>query len=184
MDYKIKETLTKAIIKQDIKAYYLLELKMCLPATIFCLFGLVILWFACDLGGNPKFNPPFTVCLILYILLTVCVSSYFVYTIVCCCRKNIKYSIISDTFTHFGNKYLPGNIFLVIPTTTLFFSKKCYFILHFHRRYYQWSKHYHDLSRNYIIKNSTPGDKFYLIIRNGKILNLYNQKMFALDDSE
>ena len=178
MEHKRIEHLNKSIIEYDIRMLYIWIIKSLIPCSIFFYFGILFLWFYCDIGKNSQ-NPILIMIFIIYIILSLCITIYLIYLIIQCFKKNIKYSIVSDTFTGIGQKAELG--YGIFGTYCLCFSQYGRFLLHFHRVYYQWSDLY-CMNNNSMINRSISGDKFYLVIKNSKILNVYNQKMFILDD--
>ena len=109
----------------------------------------------------------------------LCATIYLIHSIIQYFNKNPQYTIVSDTFTRIGIKHSFG--YGIFGTHCLCFSEYGEFLLHFHRIYYPWSD-LHCTSNDGIMNRSTPGDKFYLVVKNEKILNVYNQKMFILDN--
>ena len=171
--------LTKSIIESDIKALYIWNIKNLIPCVLFLYLGILVLWFSCDLSKKINHNWIIDMILTLYIVILLCATAYLIYFIIQYFKKSTQYTIVSDTFTGIGIKHELG--YGIFGTHCLCFSKYGKYLLHFHRNYYPWSD-LHCMNNDGIMNRSIPGDKFYLVIKNKKILNVYNQKMFILDN--
>ncbi len=179
MEYNHTEHLTKLIIEQEIKGLYLWKLKSCIPCALFSYIGAVVFWFTCDIAKSKDLL--LTAIFVLYIIVLLGVTAYLIYLIFQYSNKNIKYSIVCDNLTKISIKRAFG--YGILGTHCLCFSENGKFLLEFHRIFYPWSDFYCMDSCN--LKNrSNKGDKFYLVIKNKKILNVYNQKMFEYNHPE
>lgn len=179
MEHKRTERLTKSAIECDIKSLYTYNIKSSILAVLFMYFGLVVLWFACDLSKKSNWDLVIIVSFTIYTILTLCLTAYLIYLIKQYFQKDMKYTIVTDTFIKTGRKH--GICYGIFGMPCMCFSKYGKFILHFYRDYYKWSDLYSGMDDDRIINCSTPGDKFYLIInKNEKILSVYNTKLFEL----
>lgn len=180
MDYKIKETLKKEFIEQDIKEYYKLISKQTIALTVFVYLGFIFLLFLPKILPNK--NSPnifYIMSLVVYIILLFAISVSTILLIIKRFTKNIKYTIVVDTLTNIGTKHEIG--YGIFGRECLCFRKQGKFLLQYNRNYYSWSE-FHQTNNDGIKNRSIPGDKFYLILINKKIFNVYNQKMFELSD--
>lgn len=181
MKHKHTETLTKSTIEHDIKALYIWFIKGLIPCVCFLYFGIGVLWFSCDLSKKSNHNLIIDIILILYVVIMLYTTIYLIYLIIQCFKKNIKYTIVSDTFIKIGTGYGLG--YGIFGVSCLCFSEHGKYLLHTHGLiYYTWSN-LHCMSRESLMNRSQPGDKFYLVIKNKKILYVYNQKIFTLNNN-
>ena len=171
------ETLTKANIEYDIKSLYKWKLKGFIPSTIFNYICIPGMWFFCGFSKRDT-NIVLITILVLYLSISLYLTICSVYYIIQYFNKNIKYTIVSDTFKKTGVKHM--SCYGVSNITYLCFSKYGKFSLDMHRWYYQWSDLY-CMERYSIMDRAKPGDEFYLVIKNNKIINAYNKRMFQLD---
>lgn len=179
MKHEHREHLTKSIIERDIKTLYSWYIKGLIPGVLFSYLGILVLWFSCDLNQKSSHNWIIDLILTLYIIILLGATVYLIYFIIQYFKKNTKYTIVSDTFTKFGIKHELG--YEIFGMHCLCFSKHGKYLLHPRRIYYSWSN-LHCMNNDGIMNRSIPGDKFYLVIKNKRILNVYNQKIFILDD--
>jgi hypothetical protein len=174
-----KEILTKDIIEHDIKKLYIWKLRNLIPAMLFSYLGALFLWFYCDLNNKNNRTIGMVTILTVYIIFLIFITIYLIYLLWQYLRKNAKYTIVSDTFIGIGTKHrLDYGLF---GRHCLCFSNYGKFALDFHKTYYNWSELY-ATDNDGIIKRSIPGDSFYLIIENEKIINVYNKKTFIFND--
>lgn len=170
-----KEILTKETIELDIKNVYTKNIRDFSILTIvsWIAFVIEILFFA---NASKNTNIYDYVILIITAILSIGATLYLVFYIKD--YLNPKYTIQTDHFVKTGKKAIFGSVW---GMPCLCFSKYGKFILGFYDKYYQWSENYPMSS--YGIKNtSIPGEEFYLIIINNKIINVYNKKLFELKE--
>ena len=172
------ERLTKSIIERDIKALYLWKIKSLVPCTLFLYLGAIVFWFSCGLGDKSNRDAIILSLLAVYFIITLCVTVCLLYAIAQYFKKNIKYSVVCDTFTEIGTKH--ELVYGIFGINCLCFSEYGKYVLELYRSYYPWSQFYR-MDNDGIMHSSLSGDKFYLVVKNKKILNVYNQKMFTLD---
>lgn len=173
------EYLTKSIIEHDIKALYIWNIKSLIPCVLFLYLGILVLWFSCDLNQKSSHNWIIDLILTLYIIILLFATVCLIYFIIQYFKKDTPYTIVSDTLTHIGIKHEFG--YGIFGTHCLYFSEYGKYLLHFYRIYYSWSD-LHCMNNDGIMNSSVSGDKFYLVIKNKKILNVYNRKMFTVEN--
>lgn len=178
MKHEHIEYLTKSIIESDIKALYIWNIKSLIPCVFFMCFGILMLWFSCDLSQKENHNLIIDIILILFIIILLCTTFYLIHSSIQYFNKKPKYTIVFDTFTKTGIKHSFG--YGIFGTHCLCFSNYGKYLLHFHKVYYPWSN-LHCMKNDDIMNSSISGDKFYLVVKNKKILNVYNQKYFIID---
>ena len=180
MENKHIEHLTKSSIEHDIKDFYISNIKSVFVATLFLYLGILFMWFSCDLSKKNSWDLIIIAIFSIYIILILSFTVYFIHIIKQYLQKDIKYTVVTDTFTKIGRKH--KFCYGIFGMPCMCFSKHGKFILHFYRKYYKWSVLYNGIEDDKIIDRSTPGDKFYLVIKNKRILNVYNQNMFIFND--
>ena len=180
MKYNRIENLTKSKIEYGIKEHYKLISKQTISLTVFVYIGFIFLLFL------PKISPTqntsnifYLMSLVVYIILLLAISVSTISLIIKRFGKNIKYTIVVDTLTNIGTKHEFG--YGIFGRECLCFRNQGKFLLKYNRNYYSWSE-FHQTNNDGIKNRSIPGDKFYLILINKKIFNVYNQKMFLLNE--
>lgn len=179
-----KEILTKSLIEQEIKKIYIWYIKNYIFGGIFVFIGFIVLWYMCDLKHTFMHNIVLTILSVMYILillLTFIRSIQYAYIYF---KKDLKLVIITDTLIKFDRSrvFLSLSLFRILKC--LCFAKNGKFTLEWYRPYYPLSTYYNKIDESKIADTSYPGDEFYLVIKNKKILNVYNKKMFILKDIE
>ena len=172
-----KDKLTHDIIQKDIKSYYFWYVKCCFPSLIFQILGFGLLWYMWDLSESFFKSKIVTICVLLYILALIFTFAILTYSLFNLLKKDLKLTIVSDTFTNYDLKYV-----LRYSSSSkrkmMCFSNGQKFVLDWHRPYYPNSMYHKSMDEKSIINSSYPGDTFYLVLKNKKVINVYNKKYF------
>ena len=173
MEYKIKQTLKKEHIEQDIKREMRYDIISCIifiPIFILLLYGGILA--IQKLGFLIITTLSFVVTLILFIaIIVILITSVNAYV-----RRKEKYTIVIDRLvdarwiSRHRNRYF-----------YFFFAVQGKIQIIHTKTYYPWSKDYNMLGHS-LINSSNIGEDFYLVLVNKKIVSVYNKKMFELSD--
>lgn len=135
----------------------------------------------CDLSESFLKNIIFTLCALLFILVlvfTLVLTTYYLFNFL---KKDLKSTIVSAKFTHYDFKsvirYSSSS-----KRKIMCFSEGQKFILGWYRPYYPNSESYKNMDEKSIVNTSCPGDTFYLILENKKVINVYNTKFFEIQE--
>ena len=175
-----KEVLTKSLIEQEIKKLYIWYIKYYLLASVFVFIGFIVLWNMCDLKHTFMHNIILTILSVMYISVLLLTFTRLILYIYNYFKKDLKLVIITDTLVKFDRSRVFLSISLWRILKCLCFAKNGKFTLEWDRPYYPLSTYYNKIDESKIADTSYPGDEFYLVIKNKKILNVYNTKFFEL----
>lgn len=176
MEDKYKETLTYSVIEQDIKRFYLWNIKSLFLGIAFIILGIPFLLGVYDSRSDTKHNLIGAIMVIYFLILLFSLVrlSYCIYK---CFVKLPKYSVVKDTFIKTGVKCEFG--YGPFGVNCLCFKEQGKFPLHLNMLHYSWSKQI-NMNEKEMKNSAIPGDVYYLVIGNGRILNVYNTRFFVL----
>ena len=181
MDYKIKETLKKEFIEQDIKRQLrtlIITYAISIPVLLVSLYLGI---YAIQKNG---FHISTLFFLIFACIITIVFTRKFIIEIDAYIHCKNKYIIVLDRLVNMGweTKYRTRNRRLRADSYFYFYFAVQGKIQIIHTKtYYPWSVHYSMIGSS-VINSSSFGEDFYLVLVNKKIVSVYNKKMFELSD--
>lgn len=184
MDYKIKETLKKEHIEQDIKNS---RRPLIIAFIIIVPFFILGFFLAIYAGVKNGFNILVYSLLIYDIVIIYICTRKLIMDIIAYIHCDKNYIIVLDKLVNMGMErvysFRNGHIgFLESRCFYFWFQvQKGGFYVDRTRTYYIWSNLYNMIGHS-LINSSYSGEDFYLVLVNTEIVSVYNKKMFELSD--
>ncbi len=166
-----REILTKENIEYDIEKSYIYKIKSMTMGLIICLIASLAF---CFIIKTNDIVPIITVALV--VLLTVLIFIFWIALLLKYVNKNYTYTIERDFSIGTG-----VHRFVTQRMPCMKFKTYGKFVLQDEMAYYTWSKVNH-MNGKTLKSTSLLNDEFYLVLINGKIINVYNAKFFELKD--